>query len=162
MIIKVNRQDRALNRVYCPFCEGVNIIGNDSKDEVELPPEKDYCGYPIKQIAYKTMLNRTCKNCNRVFTLNFGISKYSVFERPLGQTNTSDIALLAEYKSECFENYCLYMAVNPNGKPKYYYYIFGESLRHPIFLTRKQAFEFLNDHKRTIGFIRRVGMTRYR
>ena len=149
----------------CPCCDAPYKLFRIAKDDFHdepIPAEKDYAGYAISQIAYRTIGRIVCDHCGKEFTHDFGVSRYSVFNSPLSCTNTNEIRLLAQFESEFEYNYSLYRAENPSDKGTFIYYIIYEGDKNPVFLTRTREMHLVNDHKETLKFLYSNKMTRYK
>ncbi len=165
MLDRKAKMEKRYNDVTCPHCNGPNkvftAIANGLQEE-PIEAKTDYAGYPISQIAYRSIGNYVCKHCGKEFTFDFGESRYSVYESPLSNTNMNDIQVLATFESEFEYDYTIYRAENPSAKGKYVYYIISEHDRNPIFVTRTRVLELMKDHKETLNYLYCEWMTRYR
>ena len=159
MALKLSKRAKRRHQFICPYCHKENFFSTEPHIEKEIPAKKDYAGYPWEQVAYRILIERACKGCGKTVTLDLGISRYSVYEEPFSVECSNEIWRLAEFKSETYDDYSIYRAVDPNDETKYYYYISPER-GYPIFITEKVATELIKDHYETLHFIFCVHMER--
>ena len=165
MLDRKAKMEKRYNDILCPHCNAPNKVHTaitNGLQEEPIPAETDYAGYPITQVAYRSIGKYVCEHCGKEFTFDFGETRYSIFNAPLSCTNISDIRVLAKLESEYHYDYSIYRAENPSEKGRYIYYIIYEDDRNPIFITKTRAFKLMNDHKDTLNLLFCEWMTRYR
>ncbi len=158
MAINVELHEKKITRVGCPYCGCFNRLDDLPKSDTTAfsKIERNY-----SRTFYETRSYFSCKECGKLVFLSHGTSSYTTYADRQFCSNKDDILILADFMSECYDNFSIYKAVSVTNRPKYYYFILGEKIRHPIFITKERAKEFIGNYKAAFEYIRAIRLARY-
>lgn len=106
--------------------------------------------------------NCKCRNCQKKYTVDHGIDKFTLYKSPYKINCLGDVKLLAEYESQSafIRNYEICSITATNAQE--IYLIFTENDKYPIVVSNQDIAEIVNKPEKARILTKNIFLNRYR